>query len=570
MFKMMNAGSKTAAQKGSSAPNASFFVEVEYPQSESVIAMRNKMVGRLWPTKAPSIFLPKHTSCEVDSSMDQTFNKWVFFFLGRGGFSGTSFAIRASSFRMGLASLAIIGLATACAPQLVNRDANRAMPAGFANSQSRDSTNIAAQTWQTFFADPNLTDLIGQALQNNQELNITRQEIEVLRQEIRARKGEYLPFVGVQGAAGLEKLPRYTVLGASEAATQVLPGHGTPKPLPNYLIGAYTSWEVDIWRKLRNARKAAALRYMAGVEGRNFLVTNLVADIASAYYELLALDNQLALVRRNIDIQRNAFEIVRAQKEAARVTELAVRRFEAQVLKTRSIEFDIQQGIVEAENRINFLVGRYSQPIARDGQTFSRTTTDTVASGVPAQLVYNRPDVRQAEAELAAAWLDVQVARANFYPSLRLEGVAGYQAFNPRFLVNTPESIVFSLAAGLAAPLVNRNGIKAAYYGANARQLQAVFRYERTLLNAYVEVANQLSRIQNLQRSYALRSRQVQALNESSDIANNLFNSARADYMEVLLTQRDALESSFDLVETRMQQLNAKVQIYRALGGGWR
>jgi NodT family efflux transporter outer membrane factor (OMF) lipoprotein len=452
----------------------------------------------------------------------------------------------------------------------VNRDASKATPAGYTGTQAQDTTNVANQGWQTFFTDANLTELIGLALKNNQELNVTLQEIEISRQEIRARKGEYLPFVGLQAAAGVEKTSRYTVLGASEEANQIAPGRTTPSLVPNYLVGAFASWEVDIWKRLRNAKKAAAYRYLASVEGKNFLVTNLVSEIAGAYYELLALDNQLALVRRNIDIQTNALTTVRAQKESARVTELAVRRFEAQVLKTRSIQFDIQQRIVEAENRINFLVGRYPQPVARDPQSFTNAVIDTVLTGVPSQLVFNRPDVRQAEAELAAAKLDVQVARANFYPSLNLSAVAGYQAYNPSFLATMPESMIFSLLGGLAQPLINRNGIKAAYYGANARQLQSVYNYERTLLNAYTEVANQIARIGNLRRSYALRTLQVRALNESSDIANNLFNSARADYMEVLLTQRDALESSFDLVETRMQQFNARVSIYRALGGGWR
>jgi multidrug efflux system outer membrane protein len=134
----------------------------------------------------------------------------------------------------------------------------------------------------------------------------------------------------------------------------------------------------------------------------------------------------------------------------------------------------------------------------------------------------------------------------------------------------TPESFLYSLVGGLVRPLVNRNSIKAAYYSANARQIQAVYNYERTILNAYIEVANQIANISNLQKSYDLKSRQVDALIQSTNISNTLFKSARADYMEVLLTQRDALESRFDLVETKVQQLNAMINTYRALGGGWK
>jgi outer membrane protein TolC len=163
----------------------------------------------------------------------------------------------------------------------------------------------------------------------------------------------------------------------------------------------------------------------------------------------------------------------------------------------------------------------------------------------------------------------VKVAKANFYPSIGIMAGIGFQAFNPAHLLKTPESLLFSLAGDLAAPLINKNAIKATYYSANATQIQAVYNYERTILNAYIEVANQLSKISNLENSYALKAQQVQALTESINISNELFKSARADYMEVLMTQRDALESRFELIETKQQQMNAFVNMYQALGGGW-
>jgi outer membrane protein, multidrug efflux system len=164
----------------------------------------------------------------------------------------------------------------------------------------------------------------------------------------------------------------------------------------------------------------------------------------------------------------------------------------------------------------------------------------------------------------------VKVAAANFYPSLSITAVAGLNAYSPSLLFSAPESILYSIAAGLAGPLVNKNAIKAYYYTANARQTQAVTNYERTVLNAYIEVANQISNIQNLDGSYTTKAKEVDVLIQSITISNNLFRSARADYMEVLLTQRDALESRFDLLDTKLQQLDAVVSIYRALGGGWR
>ena len=457
---------------------------------------------------------------------------------------------------------------TACTtPALVERSVSKEVPASYKTSQ--DTTNTAKGKWQACFTDPHLSELINTALQNNQELNILIQEIQLAKNEVKARKGEYLPSVSLKGAAGVDKVARYTNIGAMEATTEIKPGKEMPEPLTDLLAGAFATWEVDIWHKLRNAKEAAVLRYLATEEGKNFMVTNLVAEVASSYYELLALDNQLDIINQNIEIQNNALEIVKLQKQAARVTELAVRRFEAQVLSTRSLQYDIQQRITETENRINFLVGRFPQPITRDAKAFSNLLPAIVQVGVPVQLLENRPDIKQAELELAAAKLDVQVAKANFYPSLGLTAGIGYQAFNPSYLLKAPEALLYSLAGDLTAPLINKNAIKASYYSANAKQIQAVYNYEQTVLKAYIEVANQLSNIGNLEKSYELKSQQVQALNQSVIISNDLFRSARADYMEVLMTQRDALETKFELIETKMRQMNATVQMYQALGGGW-
>lgn len=457
-------------------------------------------------------------------------------------------------------------------PELVVKNESRNTPASYSTATAaatQDSANIARLQYKQFFTDPNLQALIGTALQNNQELNITLQEIEIARNEVRARGGEYLPFVGLGARADVAKVGRYTLQGATEEQVDIKEDRRTPDPLTNFQLGAYATWEVDIWHKLRNAKKAAALRYLASVEGKNFMVTNLISEIANSYYELLALDNQLAIVKQNIGIQSNALELVRLQKESARTTELAVKRFEAQVQNTRSLQFKLQQSIVETENKLNFLVGRYPQPVARDDNSFNDLTPSVIITGMPTQLLQNRPDIRQAEQQLAAAKLDVQVARANFYPRLGLSAAAGLAAFTPGLLVSTPQSMLYSLGGDLVAPLVNRNGIKAAYYSANAVQTQAVYQYEKTVLNAYIEVSNQLSNISNLAQSYDAKAKEVAALNQSIDISNSLFRSARAEYTEVLFTQRDALESKFDLIETKMQQLNATVNVYRALGGGW-
>ncbi len=457
---------------------------------------------------------------------------------------------------------------TACkTPKLVKKEANTAVPDSF--NGVKDSTSSASLNWKEYFIDPNLNTLIDIALANNQELNITLQEIEIAKNEVRTKKGEYLPFVGLAAGAGVDKVSRYTTAGASEATTDIVPGRETPENVQDYYVGLYATWELDIWKKLRNGKKAAVSRFLSSVEGKNFMVTSLISEIANSYYELLALDNELKIITNNIEIQTNALRIVKMQKQAARVTELAVRKFEAEVLGTKSLLFDTQQEIVETENKINFLVGRFPQHIDRSSDDFFDLVPNTVASGMPAQLLQNRPDIRQAEFDLAASKLDVKAAKANFYPSLGISAGLGLEAFDTKYFLTTPESLLYSLAGDLTAPLINRNAIKATYYSANSKQIQAVYNYERTILNGYVEVANELSNIDNLKMSYELRKKKVDALTESIEISNSLFMAARADYMEVLLTQRDALEAKFELVETKKKQMNAMVNVYRTLGGGW-
>ena len=476
--------------------------------------------------------------------------------------------LRTKNIKIVFGLLLLIMFVHSCAPtKQVVREANTKLADRYKN-QSADTLNSATVKWKDFFSDPNLKALIDTALVNNQELNIMLQQIAMANNEIKARKGEYLPFVNYGASAELEKVGEFTRNGAVEENLPI-DDRGFPDPLANYTVGLSASWEIDIWKKLRNSKKAAVMDYLATVEGKNFMVTNLVSEIADTYFELVALDNQLAIIEQNLTIQRNALEIVKLQKEAARATELAVKRFEAEVLKNRSEKYEVKQEIVEAENKLNFLMGRQPQQIARNAEDFIETSINPVSAGIPAQLLQNRPDIRQAEFELMAAKLDVQVARANFYPSFGINAGVGLEAFKPKFLTSTPESLLYSLAGDVVGPLINRNAIKAEYNTANAKQLRAVFEYEKALLNGYIEVANELSAIENLKTSYDLKSEQVAALTKSIEIVNQLFQSARADYMEVLLTQRDALESKIELVETKKGQMMARIGVYRALGGGW-
>ncbi|CAM3888906.1 TolC family protein [Flavobacterium cucumis] len=453
-------------------------------------------------------------------------------------------------------------------PKVATQESNITLPTNYSEKVTQ-SDNSGKVRWKDFFEDKYLLSLIDSTLVNNKELNILMQKVNMAQNEIQARKGEYLPSVGLGAGADLDKVGKFTRNGSVEENLNIREDEKFPEPLTNYKFGLYSTWELDVWKKLRNSKKAAVMEYMASQEGKNYLVTNLVAEVANSYYELIALDAQLKNLEQNIEIQKNALEIVKLLKESARTTLLAVKRFEAEVQKNQSEIYNLKQEIVEVENKINFLVGRTPQPVLRDASNFMATTPKFVNVGLPSDLLENRPDIKQAQLELEAAKLNIKVAKANFYPQFGLKAGIGYEAFNPKYLLNSPESLLYSIVGDAIMPLVNRNAIKATYKTASAKQIQAVYEYEQTILRAYTEVINQMSKIENLENSFNLKNNQVEALNQSIDIANQLFQSARADYMEVLLTQRDALEAKTDLIETRKNQMLTVINLYKALGGGW-
>lgn len=472
------------------------------------------------------------------------------------------------TFQLMALSVFVLMIQACSTPELIIKKEDTLLPAGFKPGVS-EKANTASIKWKDFFDDPNLLKLLDIAVVNNKEINIMMQRISVAQNEIQARRGQYLPFVNVVAGAGGERSGEFTRNGAAEANLPLANGQSFPTYFGDFHFGLFSTWEIDVWKKLRNAKQVAVLEYMASKEGKNFLVTNLVAEVAHSYYELLSLDNQLTNLEQNISIQQNGLEMVKQLMFYGRTTALAVRRYEAEVAKNKSKLYELNQHITVVENRINFLLGRTSQPIQRASSGFMEIKPKVLKTGIPSQLLQNRPDIRQAELELSAAALNINVARANFYPSFSINAGIGYDAFALKYLLNTPESLAATLAGGLVAPLINKNAIIAEYKNANARQIQAAYEYEQSIIKAYTEVANQISNIDNLDKNYQLKTSQVEALARSIDVANQLFKSARVDYLDVLLAQRDTLDAQKDLIETKQKQIDAMVDLYRSLGGGW-
>ena len=447
-------------------------------------------------------------------------------------------------------------------------------PKSFTQAPLTDTISVGATPWRQFFQDPALAGLIDTALQQNLDLRMAVQRVEVFQAQYLARRGALLPTVMAGGTGGLDRYGKYTMTGVGNYDTnlsQNINGNQrVPTTLtPDLFVGLRSSWEIDMWGKLRSRRKAAYLRVLGSEQGRNLVVTNVVADVARAYYELLTLDNQLTTLLRNTRFQQEGLRLIRVQKEAGRVTELAVQQFAAQALRTESLAYGIRQRITETETGLNQLMGRYPQPIRRGPTLPNQQGLPTrLGAGLPATALLRRPDVRQAELELQASSAEIDAARAAFLPSLTLTPYVGLNAFRTSLLLD-PGSVVFGAVAGLAGPVLNRAQVRADYRQAVASNYQGYYRYQQTLQTGFREVVVGLQGLENFRAVADLRAREVAQLQSAVATSNELFVAGYASYLEVITAQRSVLEAELSLADARQAQLLQSVNLYRALGGGW-
>src|SRR6478609_524809 len=435
-----------------------------------------------------------------------------------------------------------------------------------------DSASIAHQSWDKFFQDTCLINLIDKALQDNFQMKKMWQQIVISQASLRQARGGLLPEVSANTGAFKRKFGTYTMDGVGNDDTNANPelpqDKRIPTPYQELTLGGSFSWELDVWGKLNNQRRAAKARWMATQEEQHALTTWLVAEVATLYYELEGLDKEKEALLRNLELQEKGLTLVRIQKEGGKVNQLAVDQFEAQLLNTQSILLDINQKIIVAESGINKLLGKYPQAICRQ-DILTNKLLETIESGIPTNLISQRPDIRQAEWELFATQADVRAARAAFFPSLRIYGAAGFAAFDFSKLFISPESSIYQLGAGLVAPLFQRNQLKAAFKTANAHQEIALVNYQQIVLNSYYEVYVTLSAYRNLQSRIELKQNEVNVQKRFIENFNTLFSAGYSTYVEVIIAQQRLLEAELALATLKKEQLQSLVIVYRALGGGW-
>ena len=422
----------------------------------------------------------------------------------------------------------------------------------------KDSTSIAQLSWKEIFTDAVLQKHISKALENNLDIRIALQNIASAEAYLKQSKAAYAPTFTVG--------PGYTFQTQS-LNTQFGQIIGERRYVNQFDVTASLGWEADIWGKLRGQQKAQMATYLGTVAAHQAVKSSLVASVATAYYQLLSLDEQKKIIQNTIEVRKKNLETTQALKTAGTLTEVAVQQSEALVYNAEAslISLDVQIQILE--NTISLIMGEPSQKIERtalSSQNFNLKTD----LGYPISLLANRPDVKQAEYNLINALELTNSAKAQFYPTLKITGNTGLQSVDIDHLFSG-NSLFASLVAGLAQPVLNKRQIKTNYEVSLANQEKAYLNFRKSILSAGREVSNALTMYTSQDQFITLKKKEMEAYKKSVNDSQELVNYGMANYLEVLNASVNQLNAELNIANAEYVKLQSAVELYRSLGGGW-
>lgn len=430
----------------------------------------------------------------------------------------------------------------------------------YRDQNSSDTTTIADMPWQSVFKDEKLNALIQKGLDQNLNLKNAIENIVQSRASLRQSKLAYYPTLQLDANATHTK--------QSEAGLNFPPGININTLTTTYKLGLSTSWEADIWGKLSSSKRAALASYLATDAAKQAVQTQLISDIANNYFLLLAYDKQLEITEETLATRIKNVETIKDLKEGAIVTGAAVVQSEANQHAAEVLIPDLKQNIRETENAINILLGQASGPIER-GKLGTQIIPENISIGMPSQLLENRPDVRQAEFNFRVAFESTNLAKTYFYPSLTLTASGGFSNLQLKDFFDN--SIFYSILGGLTQPIFNQGKNKLRLTTAQSQQLQAYNTFQQRLLIAGQEVSNALYSYEMAVSKEDSRAKQIAALEKAVDFTEQLLEySSATNYTDVLTSQQNLLAAQLSGVNDNLQKLQAVVDLYRALGGGWK
>ena len=420
-----------------------------------------------------------------------------------------------------------------------------------------DSISIADVSWKNLFTDQYLQQYIEEGFQNNMDVRIALQQILAAQAYAKQGKAGYLPSVSVGANATHQELSENSQFGALFSGG-----------IDTYDITANLSWEADIWGKIRSNKRATQAAYLQSVAGHQAVKTQLISSIANTYYNLLALDAQLEVTKQTIITRESGVKTIKALKDAGQVTQVAVDQNIAQYNSAKALQVDIEVAIFKTENTLSILLGKTPQTFERSSLDIQNIDQDIVL-GVPATLLSNRPDVMAAEYGLINSFELSNVAKSNLYPSLTLTASGGLESLDVDNLINA-NSIFANIIGGITQPIFNQRKLKTQREVAFAQQEQALLRFKQTLLVAGSEVSNALYTYKSETKKFEFRKNEVEALRTAEANSNELLKNGYANYLDLLTARESALNAELNIINSQLQQLVSIVDLYEALGGGWR
>ena len=415
--------------------------------------------------------------------------------------------------------------------------------------------------WEELFTDSNLQTLIHKALDKNLDYLMTVERVNAAQAYYKQGKMGYFPSLSLAANGGNYELSDNSLTGISAG--------GNGPNYENYQLTGTVSWEADIWGKIRSNKRASQASYLQNEASRRAVESGLVANLASAYYQLIALDAQVSVANKTVTTRKESLETMKSLKEAGQVTEAAVKQTEAQLYSTQILLLDLEENVKLLENTISLILGQNAGAIVRSKLDEQNIQVE-LQTGFPLQLLRNRPDVMVAEYGLISAFELANVARSNFYPSIRISASAGLESIN--FDDWFSASSLFSNVIGnLTQPLFNKRSIRTKYEVAKAQQAEARYNFQKSMLQASKEVSDALYSYESEQKKYEIQKMELEALTKAVEYSEELLNNGyqNTTYLEVLTARSNALSSEINTIDTKFQQLNSLVELYLSLGGGW-
>lgn len=425
-----------------------------------------------------------------------------------------------------------------------------------------------------FITDKNLLALIEKAFSNNFDLKSADESVTIQKNISRQSKLLVLPTLNAAVRASGDRYGKYTMNGVgnfdSNLSSNLSPEQRVNENFtPDYLGAFQSSWEIDIWGKLRSVKKSRLNEYLSTIEGQKFLKTQLVSMVAYHYYEILAVRDEIEVIQNNIRLQQDALNTIISLKEAGRANELGVKQFEAQLINTQSLELVLKNELVSARNSLNQLLGYYPEEFEVSTENNASQSIKSFRNGMEIDAILeNRTDVKQAYYQLIASGFDVFSAKAALLPSLTLNAYAGYNAFNSALLAD-PMSLTFGVVSGLIGPLFNQRELKTRVKVSKSIQLQRFYDYQKRVIAAMSEVNYFSNEMDNLKLIVENRKKEAELMSQAANISLELFKNGYATYLEIIVARREVLRAELEYIN-EMRRLNmSKINLYKSLGGGW-